>query len=61
MREVEKLCGRIAIIHRGRILAQGSLNQLAEEHSQPDVEELFFDLIQRHDQAEGPAPESPVR
>jgi sodium transport system ATP-binding protein len=61
MREVEKLCGRIAIIHRGRILAQGSLDQLAEEHGQPDVEELFFDLIQQHDQSEGPAPELPAR
>jgi sodium transport system ATP-binding protein len=61
MREVEKLCGRIAIIHRGRILAQGSLDQLAEEHGQPDVEELFFDLIQQHDQSEGPAPEPPAR
>jgi len=52
MREVEKLCDRIAIIHRGRILAQGTLNDLAAEHSQPDVEELFFELIQRHDQNE---------
>jgi sodium transport system ATP-binding protein len=60
MREVEKLCGRIAIIHRGRILAQGSLSQLADEHDQPDVEELFFDLIQQHDQAAGPAPETPA-
>jgi sodium transport system ATP-binding protein len=60
MREVEKLCGRIAIIHRGRILAQGSLDQLADEHSQPDVEELFFELIQQHDQAEGPTAGPPV-
>jgi sodium transport system ATP-binding protein len=47
MREVEKLCDRIAIIHRGRILAQGHLAELAGEYGQPDVEELFFDLIQR--------------
>jgi sodium transport system ATP-binding protein len=52
MREVEKLCDRIAIIHRGRILAQGTLSDLAAEHSQPDVEELFFELIQQHDQNE---------
>jgi sodium transport system ATP-binding protein len=49
MREVEKLCDRIAIIHRGRILAEGTLPQLADRYQQPDVEELFFDLIQRHE------------
>jgi len=53
MREVEKLCDRVAIIHRGRILAQGSIADLAREHGQPDVEELFFELIQRHDRDAG--------
>jgi sodium transport system ATP-binding protein len=52
MREVEKLCDRIAIIHRGRILAQGALDELAAESDEQDVEELFFDLIQRHDDAQ---------
>ena len=50
MREVEKLCDRIAIIHRGRILAEGTLSELAERHQQPDVEELFFDLVGKHEQ-----------
>ncbi|HCS50004.1 MAG TPA: ABC transporter ATP-binding protein, partial [Planctomycetaceae bacterium] len=45
MREVEKLCDRIAIIHKGQILAMGTREELAEEHQQPDMEELFFDLI----------------
>jgi sodium transport system ATP-binding protein len=50
MREVEKLCDRIAIIDRGRILAEGTLNELADRYRQPDVEELFFELIQRRDE-----------
>lgn len=49
MREVEKLCDRIAVIHRGRIVDEGTLSELAERHSQPDVEELFFDLIQQRE------------
>ncbi len=49
MREVEKLCDRIAIIHRGKILAEGTLPELADRYQQPDVEELFFELIQRRD------------
>lgn len=49
MREVEKLCDRISVIHRGRILDEGTLPELADRHDQPDVEELFFDLIQQRD------------
>ncbi|MCC7083876.1 MAG: ATP-binding cassette domain-containing protein [Pirellulales bacterium] len=51
MREAEKLCDRIAIIHRGSILADGTLEQLRNQHEQHDLEELFFQLISRHDEA----------
>ena len=51
MREVEKLCDRVAIIHRGKILAMGTLPELTDRYNQPDVEELFFDLIQAHDES----------
>lgn len=49
MREVEKLCDRIAIIHKGKILAAGTRAELEEQHHENDVEELFFDLISQHD------------
>lgn len=51
MREAERLCDRIAILHRGRILAEGTLEALREEHAQGDLEELFFELIQQHETA----------
>lgn len=50
MREVEKLCDRIGVIHRGRILAIGSVQELEQQYNEPDMEELFFDLIQRSEQ-----------
>ena len=50
MREVEKLCDRIAIIHKGRILAAGTVAELEDEHDEQDMEELFFDLISQHDE-----------
>lgn len=49
MREVEKLCDRIAVIHKGRIVDEGTLAELADRHNQADVEELFFDLIEKRD------------
>ena len=55
MREAEKLCDRVAIIHRGHILAEGPLDALREEHGEHDLEELFFQLISRHDEAHPPA------
>ena len=51
MREAEKLCDRIAIIHRGSILAEGTLEEMRDRHQERDLEELFFQLISRHDGA----------
>lgn len=45
MREVERLCDRVAVIHHGRILAMGTLEELRTRFGQDDLEELFFELI----------------
>jgi sodium transport system ATP-binding protein len=44
-REVEKICDRVAIIHRGKLLDAGTLDELRERHREQDLEELFFGLI----------------
>jgi len=51
MREAEKLCDRLAIIHRGHLLAEGPLEELRRQHHERDLEELFFQLISRHEEA----------
>ena len=51
MREAERLCDRVAIMHRGRLLAEGGLDELREQHGQADLEELFFELIRAHEAA----------
>lgn len=45
MREVEKLCDRVAILSRGQIQASGTLPELRERYGQEDLEELFFTLV----------------
>ena len=50
MREAERLCDRIAIMYRGQFLAEGKLHELREQYQQEDLEELFFDLIQKKQQ-----------
>jgi len=50
MREAQRLCDRVAILHRGHVLAEGTLAELRDRHDQPDLEELFFQLISRHDE-----------
>lgn len=49
MREVERLCDRISVIYRGRKLAEGTIDQLASEYGESDVEELFFRLVALHE------------
>lgn len=41
MSEVEKLCDRVGIIHGGRLLAEGTLDELRERHGERDLEEIF--------------------
>src|SRR4051794_27878913 len=45
MREVERLCDRVAIVSRGTVQACGTLKELREQYEQDDVEELFFKLV----------------
>lgn len=52
MSEVERLCDRIAIMHRGRILDTGTLEELRDRHDQHDFEELFFSLLSQHERDE---------
>jgi ABC-type Na+ transport system ATPase subunit NatA len=35
------------MIHHGRILAMGTLDELSRQYNQADLEELFFELISR--------------
>jgi len=57
MREAEKLCDRIAILYRGSLLAEGTLEEVRCRYGEPDLEELFFQLISKYDEA---AAESPL-
>jgi sodium transport system ATP-binding protein len=62
MHEVEKLCSQVAIIHKGRVQAQGSPTLLLQQFDQPNLEELFFFLVDRADSGlthDGPQPEPP--
>lgn len=45
MREVEKVCNRVAIISKGKIQAIGTLEELRERHGENDLEELFFRMV----------------
>jgi sodium transport system ATP-binding protein len=46
MHEAEKLCDEIAIIHLGRLLAMGTLEELRKKILEADLEEIFFKLIE---------------
>jgi sodium transport system ATP-binding protein len=53
MHEVEKLCARVAIIHRGQVQAEGSPRELLEQFDQPSLEELFFALVEKAETSSG--------
>jgi sodium transport system ATP-binding protein len=45
MREVERLCDRVAIVSQGRVQTYGTLAELRERYREEDREELFFRLV----------------
>ncbi|MFT9497241.1 ATP-binding cassette domain-containing protein [Anaerosolibacter sp.] len=45
MHEVEKLCDRIAIIHKGSIIAVGTIDELKEKYQGETIEDIFVRLV----------------
>ncbi len=42
---IEKVCDRVAIIHKGKIAANEHLEKLKENHNAQTLEEVFFKLV----------------
>lgn len=53
MSEVEKLCDRIAIIHRGMLLALGTLGELRAQTGEHYLEDVFVRFVTRAEGVEG--------
>jgi len=45
MSEAEKLCDRIGIINKGKLLAMGTLGELKEKYGKNDLEEIFLAVV----------------
>lgn len=45
MEEVERLCDRIVIIHKGRILEEGTVKDLKEKYHMDNMEDIFMLLV----------------
>lgn len=44
MQEVEKLCQRVVIIHKGKVVEDSSIQELKDKHGE-DLEEVFMRLV----------------
>lgn len=45
MREAERLCDRIGIIHEGRVELQGSFSEIRTQYGNDDLEHIFFKAV----------------
>src|SRR6202158_5713719 len=46
MREVEKLCDHIGIIHNGKLMAEGTLAELRRRFALQDLEDIFVKVVE---------------
>lgn len=44
--DIESICERVAIIHKGRLLAAGLLEELKQRHSEDKMDDLYLKLVQ---------------
>ena len=49
MHEAEKLCDRIGIIHRGKIIAIGTPDELKAKTQCADMDDVFVRLVGNND------------
>ncbi|MGG7176267.1 ATP-binding cassette domain-containing protein [Clostridium paraputrificum] len=45
MTEVEKLCDRVVIIHKGKLIEEGTIQELKKKYNNDDLEDVFVSLI----------------
>jgi sodium transport system ATP-binding protein len=45
MREAEKLCDRIIILHQGKVCAGGTLKDLRNQYNLQDLEDIFMEAV----------------
>ena len=45
MDEVQKLCDRVIIIHKGKMVEQGTINELKAKYNSDDMEQIFMNLV----------------
>lgn len=45
MSEVEKLCDRVGVIHKGNLVAEGTLDELKSKYDNQNIEDIFIRLV----------------
>jgi ABC-type Na+ transport system ATPase subunit NatA len=45
--DIEAVCESVAILHRGRLVAEGRLDDLKRAHAETDMNELYLKLARQ--------------
>jgi sodium transport system ATP-binding protein len=46
LHEAQRLCDEVAIIHKGKLLARGSIEALQKQSGRNELEDIFIDLVE---------------
>ncbi len=56
MRDVEEVCDRVLFLHKGRLIAEGSPQEVIARFNQKSLEEVFITVARSGDLLEAPSP-----
>jgi len=48
MREAERIADRVVMIHKGKLIAEGNLEELRDQTNQQDLDDIFVACINQH-------------
>ncbi|MBL8889586.1 MAG: ATP-binding cassette domain-containing protein [Planctomycetaceae bacterium] len=51
MSELERLCDRLVVLHRGRLIAEGTAEELMAEYHEEHLEDMLFQILAADDEA----------
>lgn len=50
MSELERLCDRLIVLHRGRLIAEGTADELIRNYAGENLEDIFFQILAADDE-----------
>ena len=61
MKDIEEVCDRVIFLHKGKVVAEGTPQQIVERSAQSSLEDVFIKIARSGEVEEAAAASSPAQ